>query len=84
MTSYMDFSPTEEWGWPFVELKMSRELSIIDQDLFFLVFLDLRNAYTTLDQVRLLQTLEGHRAVPKMRTKMLSQVRAYTMPPSSR
>ena len=71
-------------GLAIVELKMFQELSIIYQDLFFLLFLDLRKAYTTLDQVRLLQTLEGHRAVPKMRTKILSQVRAYTMTPSSR
>ena len=42
-----------------MDLDIAQELSSIDQSPFFLVFLDLRKAYDTVDQERLLITLEG-------------------------
>ena len=41
-----------------MELKLSQELAIVDQDPLFLVFLNLRKAYNTVDRSRLIMTLE--------------------------
>ena len=49
-----------------MELKLDQELSRIYQDPLFLVFLELRKAYNTVDQDRLLITLEGYGAWPRM------------------
>ena len=46
-------------GTAIMELKFTQELSSIDQDPLFLVFLDIRKSYDTVDQERLLITLEG-------------------------
>ena len=46
-----------------MELKLDQELSRIYQDPLFLVFLELRKAYNTVDQDRLLITLEGYGTV---------------------
>ena len=47
-----------------MELKIAQELASIDQDSLFLVLLDVRKAYDTVDKERLLITLEGYSAVP--------------------
>ena len=41
-------------GMVILELNLSQELDIMDQDPLFLVFLDLRKAYATVEHVRLL------------------------------
>ena len=40
-----------------LEIKMEHELDSIDQDIIFLVFLDIQNVYNTVDWGRLLTTL---------------------------
>ena len=47
-----------------VELKLTQELVSMDQYTIFLVFLDFSKAYATVDQDRLLLTLEGYGAGP--------------------
>ena len=47
-----------------MELKLSQELSSIDQDPLFLVLMDLSNSYDTVDRERLLITLEGYGSGP--------------------
>ena len=59
-----------ETGTAIMELKIMQELACVDQDPIFLVFLDLRKAYDNLDRGRLLNTLEGYGAGPKMRDIM--------------
>ena len=49
-----------------MELKLFQELSRIKQDPFFLVFINLRKSYNTLDRGRLIRNLEGYGAVPHM------------------
>ena len=49
-------------GTAIMELKLYQELAIIDQESLFLVLLDLHKAYDTVDQYRLLITLEGYGA----------------------
>ena len=48
-------------------LKLAQELESVDQDPILLLFLDLRKLHDNLYQGRLLQTLEGYAAVPKLR-----------------
>ena len=45
-------------GTVILELKLDQELDSMDQEPLVLVFLDLRNAYDTVDCGRLLMTLE--------------------------
>ena len=52
-------------GKAIMEIKLTHELVIMDQDLLLLVFLDLWKAYDNLYRGRLLQTLEGYGAGPK-------------------
>ena len=47
-----------------MEFNLAQELASIYQDLLFLVFLELRKAYDTVDRERLLITLEGYGAGP--------------------
>ena len=49
-----------------MELNLTQELASMDQDPLFLLFLDLRKAYDTVNRYRLLITLEGSRAGPRM------------------
>ena len=49
-----------------MDLNMTQDLAIIDQDLLLLVFQDLCKAYNTLDRRQHLQTLEGYGAGPKI------------------
>ena len=53
-------------GTAIMELNMSQELDRIYQDPLFLLSLDLRKAYDTLDFGRLLHTLKSYRAGPKL------------------
>ena len=54
-------------GTAIMDIKMAQELASIDQEPLFLVFLDLRKAYDTLDCVRILQTLDRYGVGPKIR-----------------
>ena len=49
-----------------MELKLAQELASIDQDPLFLIFLDLRKDYGTMDRDRILITLEGYGVGPWM------------------
>ena len=49
-------------GMDIMELNLAQDLARIDQDSLFLVFLDLRKACDTVDQDRLLITLEWNGA----------------------
>ena len=42
-----------------MELKLAQEMESVDQDLLFLVFMDLIKAYDKLERVCILETLEG-------------------------
>ena len=53
-------------GTAIMELKLAQELARIYQDPLFLVLLDLRKSYDTVDQDRLLITLEGYGTGPRM------------------
>ena len=53
-------------GVAIIELNMDQELVNNNQDPLLLVFLDLCKDYNMLDRGRLLQTLKGYRAGPKM------------------
>ena len=50
-----------------IELKLALELSSVDQDPLFLVFIDLIKAYNNLDRGRILKTIMGYGAGPKLR-----------------
>ena len=54
-------------GTTIAELKLAQELASVDQDPLLLITLNLSKAYNNLDQGRLLQTIEGYRAGPKLR-----------------
>ena len=49
-----------------MDLKLAQELSRFNQYPFFILFLDLRKFYETVDHGRLIRTLEGYRAGPQM------------------
>ena len=53
-------------GTDIMDLKLAQELASIDQDPLFLIFLDLRKDYGTMDRDRILITLEGYGAGPWM------------------
>ena len=52
-------------GTAIMELKLVQELTIVDQEPLFLVFLYLQKAYDNLDCGCLLKSLEGYGAGPK-------------------
>ena len=54
-------------GTAIIEIKLSRDLAGVDQEPLLLVLLDLITVYDILDDVRLLNTLEGYGAGPKIR-----------------
>ena len=54
-------------GTSIMELKITQELESVDQYSLFLVLFDLRKAYNNLYLGRLIQTLAGYGAVPKLR-----------------
>ena len=58
------FSDGRWTGTAIMELKLAQELARIDQEPLFLVFLDLRKAYDTMDWDRLLIKMEGYGAGP--------------------
>ena len=47
-----------------MELKLTQYISRVDQYPLFLVFLDLRKSYDTVDRSRLIRNLEGYGTVP--------------------
>ena len=49
-----------------MELKIAKELAILYHDPLFLVFLDLRKAYNTVNKDRLIQNLDGYGVVTCM------------------
>ena len=49
-----------------MEFKLDQEFESVDQDPLLLVLLDLRKVYINLDWGRLLQTIEGYGAGPKL------------------
>ena len=49
-----------------MELNLAQELASTDQEPLFLVLLDLWKAYNTVDRDRLIITLEGYGAGPRM------------------
>ena len=49
-----------------LELKLNQELISIDQDPIFLMFLDLRKEYVTLNLFRILMTMESYGAGPHL------------------
>ena len=53
-------------GTAIMELKLDYDIAIINQDPLFLIFLELRKAYDTMDRKRLLITLEGYGAGPQL------------------
>ena len=61
-----DTSMGRGMGRDILDLKLSQELASSDQDPLFLVFLDLRKSYDTVDQGCFLATPEGYGAGPHM------------------
>ena len=53
-------------GTAILELKLAQELASMDQDPLFLVFLDLKRSYDTVDCGRLLTILGGYGSSPCM------------------
>ena len=53
-------------GTAIMELKFAHDISSIDWDPLFLVFLDLRKAYDTVHRDQLLITMEGYGVGPRM------------------
>ena len=53
-------------GMAIMELNLVQELAIVDHGPLLLVFFDLRKAYDTVNRDRLIQTLEGYDAGPRM------------------
>ena len=53
-------------GTVILELKLAWELSRVNQDPLFLVFMDLRNSYNTVERGSLLTALEEYCAGPNM------------------
>ena len=51
-------------GEDIIDLKLAQELTSVDHYPLFLVLLELRKAYDTVDRDHLIQTLEGYGAVP--------------------
>ena len=49
-----------------MDLKLAQELASVDQHPLFLVLLELSKTYDNLDWGRLLQTIEGYGAGPKL------------------
>ena len=49
-----------------MELRLAQEIAIIEQDNLFMVFIDLRKAYDTVNCDRLLITLDGYSAGPQL------------------
>ena len=53
-------------GTAIMDLNLAQELSRVDCDLLFMVFLELSKAYDTVDRYCLIQTLERYGVVPLM------------------
>ena len=49
-----------------MEMKLVQKLSRVDHKNLFLVFIKLRKTYDTIDRGRLIQTLEGYGAGPRL------------------
>ena len=49
-----------------MELKLAQDLSSVNQEPLFLVLIDTRKAYNTVDHDRLIRALEGYGVGPKM------------------
>ena len=53
-------------GTAIIKINLAEEFANLDQYLLFLVLLDFQKVYNNLGRGRLLQTLEGYRAGPRM------------------
>ena len=53
-------------GTDVMELNIAQDIASVDHDPLFLVFLDLRKSYDTLDRESLIHTLEGYGVGPHM------------------
>ena len=53
-------------GTAIMELKLAQDISRVDHEPLFVVFLDLRKAYNTMDRDRLIQTLKRYGVGPRM------------------
>ena len=53
-------------GTAIMELKLTKELSRVDHEPLSLILLELRKEYDTVDRGRLIRTLEGYGAGPRL------------------
>ena len=60
------FLATIGTGTAIMDLDLAQYLAIVDQDPLFMFFLGLWKSYNTVDRERLIQTLEGYGARPRM------------------
>ena len=51
-------------GIAILEMNLAQDIAIVDHDPHFLILLNIRKTYDTVDGERLIQTLEGYGAVP--------------------
>jgi hypothetical protein len=53
-------------GTAIIKAKLTQQLSYLEMQSFYGVFLDLRKAFNAMDREQCIMTLEGYRASPRM------------------